>query len=741
MSPKKRKKNADREGTPAPRKFGTLSGVFTPTLLTILGVIMYLREGWVVGTVGLIPAWIVIALSFAITGCTGLSMSSVTTNIRIGAGGAYSIISQSLGIEMGGSIGIPLYLSQTFAVAMYIFGFRSGWLWIFPDHPAILVDFGIFALLFGIAMVSAGLAFRIQYAILAIIIGSLVSIGVAAARGSMQHEVTWFAISGESAARGFISREFWMVFAVFFPAATGIMAGANMSGDLKEPRRAIPVGTLSAIGISLVVYMVLAYWLARSATAEELTSNFTVMIDKAAWGPIVLAGLLGATFSSALASLVGAPRILQALGHHGILPASGFVGARTRRGEPRHALYVTAAIVALTLMLRNLNAVAPLITMFFLITYAMINGVVFLEQKMQLISFRPLLHVPHWIPLVGVAGCFFAMFIVNPPFSLIAVVVVLFFYGYLARRQLKAPFGDVRSGIFISLAEWAARKVSSLPENRSRSWKPNLLIPVRDPAEAAGEFELIRDITRPRGTVKFVGLREGDEDEHQYRRLLQREAAAYRREGIFASTTDTQSKDPLKGVVSAMDIFGGSFFQPNVLFLSLPDDPGEKKSRETASLVSEARKRNLGALVWAEDPAARLGHRLAINVWLADAGPQWDPEGDLENADLQILIGYKLKENWSARLRLIQQVASKDDEEKAAEYIGRLVDLARLPAAQVLLRTGGIDEVTEDPPLADIHLMPLLKDLEDCGPLLATRRSLGASCLFILEVGRASALA
>ena len=171
------------------KKYGTF-GVFTPTLLSILGVIMYLRTGWVVGNAGLIGGVLIIGLAFAITTATALSMSSITTNIRIGAGGAYSIISQSLGLEVGGSLGIPLYLSQALAVTMYIFGFREGWLWAFPTHPALLVDLGVFVLIFAIAYVSAGLAFQVQYGILAVIIASLISVEIAAGTGSMEYSLS-----------------------------------------------------------------------------------------------------------------------------------------------------------------------------------------------------------------------------------------------------------------------------------------------------------------------------------------------------------------------------------------------------------------------------------------------------------------------------------------------------------------------------------------------------------------------
>ena len=276
---------------PTRKLYGTFSGVFTPTLLTILGVIMYLREGWVVGNAGFLGALIIILISFVITTATGLSLSSITTNIRIGAGGAFSIISQSLGLEVGGSIGIPLYFAQALAVVMYIFGFRAGWRFIFPDHPAILVDFGVFAVLFIIAYISAGLAFRVQYLIMLVIASSLASVAYAAYSGSMTEPITWWGDFPGSIENGFSGIGFWGVFAVYFPAATGIMAGANMSGELKDPRRSIPIGTMSAIAVSLAIYIALAYWLARTASPEELVSNYTIMIERSTYGPLVLGGL------------------------------------------------------------------------------------------------------------------------------------------------------------------------------------------------------------------------------------------------------------------------------------------------------------------------------------------------------------------------------------------------------------------------------------------------------------------
>jgi amino acid transporter len=457
-------------------KFGTFQGVFTPTLLTILGVIMYLRQPWVVGNAGIIGAIGIVTLASAITLFTALSMSSIVTNIRIQAGGAFSIIAKSLGLEAGGAIGIPLYIAQAIAVAMYVFGFREGWLWIFPEHPALLIDIVTFGVIFGIANISTDFAFKIQYVVLAIIGLSLVSIGMGFINHPINTNIQLFGDYKGSIENNFSGTNFWIVFAVFFPAVTGIMAGANMSGDLENPRQSIPIGTLIAIGLSYFVYIGVAIAIAFLATPKELLENYNVLIDKAFFAPIVLAGLLGATFSSALSSLIGAPRILFALGQNNILFFNEKLAKVDKKGEPKFALYLTSILVLLSLFLRDLNAIAPLLTMFFLITYAMINVVVLIEQGLGQLSFRPTLRVPILVPILGAVGCFFVMFIVNPTVAFISIGLIVAMYIYLTTlKSLETEDGDTRSGIFNSLAEWSAKVVGNLPEASERGWQPNLL--------------------------------------------------------------------------------------------------------------------------------------------------------------------------------------------------------------------------------------------------------------------------
>ncbi len=722
------------------KKFGTFGGVFTPTLLTILGVIMFLREGWVVGNAGIGGGILIILLAFMITTLTALSMSSITTNIRIGAGGAYAIVSQSLGLEVGGSLGIPRYLSQALAITLYIFGFREGWLWVFPDHPAFLVDLTVFLLLWGIAYKSADLAIKTQFVIMVIIIGSLVSIALAAFTGSMQYEVTNVGLWGDfpgAPETNFAGTSFWVVFAVFFPASTGIMAGANMSGDLKNPRRSIPIGTMAAIGLSLVIYLLLAYWLARSATPEELVNNYYVMVDKAYWGPPVIAGLFGATFSSALASMVGAARILQAMGDHRILPGADWLRTLTPAGEPRNAMLVTGGIVFATLLLRDLNAIAPLITMFFLITYAMINVVVLVEQGLGLVSFRPLFRVHPIIPWLGLIGSVFVMFIVNPTITLVSVAVVLIFYGVLVRQHLDAPFEDVRSGLFVAFAEWAAKRVTELPTTQERAWKPNLLIPVENPNQLRGSFEFVQNIAYPKGSVKMLGIRQDETQAELSDRLISL-TKAFGKRNVFATATVSDTETFEDGLISAMQVLQSAFFRPNILFLPMPDS--EERIAAYQNIFHQAEALKMGILLYAPHPVARMGQRHVVNVWIRDRSPDWRLRWDIGNLDLSILIAYKLKLNWQAELRLITVIEDAAEEENARSFMSQLMDLARLPQTEVVVAKEDFATYVAEAPQADLNIFGLAPNHN----FEFTRRMVRethATCLFVRDSGQESALA
>lgn len=722
------------------KKFGTFGGVFTPTLLTILGVIMYLRLGWVVGNAGLIGAWLIILLSFLITLTTALSMSSITTNIRIGAGGAYAIISQSLGLEVGGSLGIPRYVSQGLAVTMYIFGFREGWLSIFPHHSPLLVDLIVFMVIYAIAYKSADLAIRTQYIIMAVIFASLVVIVIAAYTGSMQQSTVevlkWGTFPG-SWENDFSGTDFWVVFAVFFPAATGIMAGANMSGELKNPRKSIPLGTIWAIGVSFVVYMALAYWVARSATTQELLEDYNIMIDKSFFPPLVIAGVLGATFSSALASMVGSSRILFAMGDHSVLPASAWLGRTNKTGQPRNAMLVTGGLVFITMLLRDLNAIAPLVTMFFLITYAMLNVVVIIEQNLGLISFRPLFKVPRWVPWVGLVTSVLAMFIINPTISLISVAVVVVVYGILSQRKLITPFEDVRSGLFVSFAEWAAKHTTRITHRQERAWKPNLLVPVSDPRSVKGVFQFLKNVAYPKGSIKLLGIGHG-ETEGELTTQINNLSQAFQKRKVFSSWAVIRSDNFAEGVNFANQAYRGSFFRPNIVFLNLLDR--DNYEEEFQEVIREAARLELGVLIYSQHPKSGLGQRQLINVWIRNRSPHWKISWDIGNLDLSILVAYKLKKNWDAAIRLVTVVDNAEQELQAHEFMAELIDQARLPKTEVYVHVGNFKEFIGQSPAADLNIFGLAPtpDFRFIEEMVSETRS---TCLFIRDSGLENILA
>ncbi|MEZ4335659.1 MAG: hypothetical protein R3B82_03440 [Sandaracinaceae bacterium] len=715
-------------------RFGAFEGVFTPTLLTILGVIMYLREGWVVGHVGLAGAWGIVGLASGITVCTALSLSSIATNVRLGAGGPFAVITRSLGLELGGSIGIPLYLSQALAVAMYIFGLREGWCWIFPDHPAWLVDGIAFAVVLGLGAASASLAFRVQFVVMAVIFVSLLAVfGTWAVEPVAPASIEWW--RGEVALRD-AGVSFWAVFAVFFPAATGILAGANMSGELRDPRRSIPVGTLSATALATVIYAALAFWLATTATGDELRSSYTVMIDHSLFAPLVLAGLLGATFSSALTSLVGAPRILRALAQHGVAPGAGWL-VKDGDGEPRRGMLVTAGVVILALSVRDLNAIAPLITLFFLITYAMINIVVLLEQRLAVVSFRPRLRLPWVVPLLGALGCIFAMFVVNPTFSLVAVAVVLGVYGVLMRRKLRSNVDDVRSGLFLMVAEWAARRSSSLPRGQARAWKANLLVPLADPLEVRGLFELIVDLARPYGSITLLGLQHEGAGERLHDRVTEL-ANDFTDAGVHTTATVLEAEHEGRAVVHAMQTLREAFLRPNILFvtprMAMPHD-------ELAAPIRHAAHERMAVVVTSLHPTAGLGRRRHINVWIRPQEGGWNLQEGLRmtNTHLMVLVAYLLQRSWEAEVVFVCAVPPSEHEE-AQRYLEELVDVARIPEAEVRVLASPFPDCLAEAPDADLSIFGL-PDEGELGFTDAMIAHVGSSCVFVRDSGEEDALA
>jgi amino acid transporter len=278
-----------------------------------------------------------------------LSISAIATSQRVKAGGAYYMISRTLGLETGGAVGISLYIAQALSVALYVIGFAESVARSFPGTNEKFVALVTTTVVAFVAIKSARTAIRAQYIIMAAIVLSLMSLVFGGAVATPE------AIAASEP----VGENFWIVFAVFFPAVTGIMAGVNMSGDLESPERSIPKGTLAAVGVGYLIYMAIPLLLVNMATHEPLASDPLIMRKIAYWGDAILIGVWGATLSSAVGSLLGAPRVLQALARDNVLPRSmNFLGKGSGPDdEPRIGTAITFGIVLLTVLLGNLDAI------------------------------------------------------------------------------------------------------------------------------------------------------------------------------------------------------------------------------------------------------------------------------------------------------------------------------------------------------------------------------------------------
>lgn len=700
-------------------KFSTFGGVFTPDVLTILGVIMYLRLGWVVGNAGLFGAFLIICMAKSVTICTSLSLSSITTNIRIGAGGAYSIIAKSLGLEAGGSIGIPFYIAQTLSAALYIIGFTQGWMMIFPDHNPQVIMIIAWAVLISISYISTTLAIRVQYLVMLIIFLSIVSFVL----GAFGKQIQPLSIVGEFEKAGF-----WEVFAVYFPAVTGIMAGANMSGDLKDPRKSIPLGTLSAVFVTFAIYLFLAFICDRFIPVSDLIASPMVMVEYSLVPSLVLAGILAATFSSALGSMVGAPRILQALAKDKTVYASFLFSKVTKKGEPRNAILLTGILIVSVLFVGDLNTLASLITMFFLITYGMINLVVFLHQSLGLISFRPTFKVRLFVPLFGALSCGLIMVLINPAFTAVSIVIIIILYFLLAKKGMSNKGGDLRGGMFLMLAEAVSEIADRFPRHHV-AWKPDLLVPVDDPDSWDENLELLKAVINPTGSVYAFTIH--DSQLEKYEEQLDALVSPLVSDSVRVTTAVLSDSDFMHGAKLAIQTLKPSVFRPNILFMTL-----SPKNKSNDNMVKElalnALKHEMGFMLLCRPAKKTDNQSRNINIWLRDKSPNWH---------LSVLIALHLQLNFDGELNLISVAKDEKEKTKIYNFLRDLSEKTRLPAkTNLLVLNGDFNELLKETPEAAFNIFGLT-DIIDMSRTRKIVEGLECPSLFVRDSGNENAFA
>jgi amino acid transporter len=667
-------------GSPGNRSLGTFLGVYTPTVLTILGVILYLRLGWVVGHGGLARTLLIVILANAITLVTALALSAVATNSRVGVGGAYFMISRSLGLEVGGAVGLPLFLSQVFSVTLYAYGLAESLRFVWPGVPVQFAAFVIVCAVGALALRGAGAALRSQLPIMFAVGLSLAGLGLGVfSEGHLDR----LAASTPSGDHGF-----WMLFAVFFPAVTGIMAGLGLSGDLADPKRSIPRGALAAQLSGFAIYLLVPLGLALAATPAALRDDPLVWTDIAPGGAwIVLPGLWGAIFSSAVGSMLGAPRTLQALSLDHLAPSRLRAG-NDGRGEPRAGLWISMLLALAAVWLGDLNTVAAVVTMFFLTVYGILNLSAALEELSGDPSWRPEIRIPWPIFLVGALACFGAMLLIDALASAVAWVFVLALWAFLQRRERRASWGDVRRGVYEALVRWALLRLARRPMT-ARSWRPHILV-FTEPVEQKIELVRFGDwFSQDRGVVTVCELIVGDLVRLEYDPMERQLEIQERLQnaGLVAFAEVNVVPSIVEGIVSVAQANGMAGIESNTVMLGWPGDVG-----------------GLAAMLPAIERLARLHKSLVVG-----RGPgEWRPRGRREvhvwwgglqrNGDLMLLLAYLLGRNpeWrNARIRVLSVASNELMKVETERTLARLIPEIRI-RADVEVRVKGADESVRD---------------------------------------------
>ncbi|UCE06704.1 MAG: amino acid permease [bacterium] len=588
------------------QKFGTFLGVYTPSVLTILGLIMYLRFGWIVGNLGLVITILIVLISSSITFITGLSASAVATNMRIGVGGEYYIISRSLGLELGGAIGIPLFLCRTLSITFYSFGLAESIVTFWPSAWGPVTPFTIqllaavvIVIITSISGKSAGLALKLQIPIMVAVGLSIIALIAGVFTGDLRMpELT---ASYRTAPQGF-----WYVFAVFFPAVTGFTAGIGMSGDLKNSQQSIPRGTILAVLTGSFTYIFILILLAITAriSFEELAQPGVIWIKVAVLGVwLVYPGIWGAILSSAFGSVLGGPRVLQALASDGLAPR--FLSRLSKTGQPTMATWISGAIALTAVALGELNAVAQFVTILFLTLYVMINLSAGIEKLVSDPSYRPTINVPWYVSLLGSLGAIIVMFLINPIACIVAVILELALYSYLRRRSMKKRWGDVRAGLWVALARFALIRLRN-HDIDPRNWRPQILLFVGDAAKRIGLVRLANWFNQNRGLVTACQIIVGDLKQKNID--IERKRLEMNRtldeQGLIAFSQVNIVPEYESGAIDIAQANGIAGLQSNTVMFGWPKKPERLESilRIMRAVSKIGKSTIIARLNWAHEP-------------------------------------------------------------------------------------------------------------------------------------------
>ena len=676
---------------PSYGRFGTFGGVFTPCTLTILGVIMFLRFGQVVGNAGLWSAIGIVLLAKAITTITAFSVSAIATNTELRGGGAYYMISRSLGVEFGGSIGLVFFLAQAGSVALYVIGFTEALVATVPALQGwpVVVASVVNALVFLCVFVGAGWTIRLQYGILAVLTLAVLSFVVG---GVMRFDVEVFQ---SNLAPGYSSgQSLFTMFALFFPAATGIMAGVNLSGDLKDPARSIPRGTLASIGLTGLIYIGMGVLLAGVEERSFLQSSNMAVRDASAIPALITAGIFAATLSSAIGSMMGAPRILQALARDGIFKSLlRFSKGDGENQEPRKAIILTFLIAEAGILIGTLDLIAPIITMFFMVTYGYLNFATFRESYSRNPSYRPTFRYAHWtLALAGGVACAAVMLLISPGWAMASAALMFALHRFISKQKIRTTWGDVRSGVAYERARKELRRLED-EHYHPKNWRPAILAFSGAVARRPRTAIYANWLCAGRGILSLGQVIPGDVEDLVERRRGQEKALrkVIQKLGVDAFPAVVVSNDRQRGIEALVQCHGLGGLRPNSVMGDWIRD-GD----------------NAEDYVHALRRVSMLGQSLLLfsSQVDPDSDPHEVPTGTVdvwwrgkENGSLMVLLAHMLVQNadWRGRhVRLLRVVNNEAALEETERHLKDLVQRARIEArVQVVVSDSTVHAIHE----------------------------------------------
>ena len=682
----------------APRgTLGTFAGVFTPSVLTILGIILFLRLGYVVGNAGLGRALVILLLANSISVLTSVSLAAIATNLKVKGGGVYYLISRTLGHEFGGALGLVLFLAQSVSIAFYCLGFGEAVAALISPDPTLLPQV-IAALavtfLFIFAWLGADWATRFQYVVMAVLSSAILSFLIG---GSLHWDS---GLLDQNWTSSQTNLGFWVLFAIFFPAVTGFTQGVSMSGDLKDPGKSLVVGTFAAVGLSIIIYFLSAVLLAAALPREVLVSDTAAMNKMAYFGILVTAGVIAATLSSAMASFLGAPRILQSLAADRIFPFLVFFAKGSGpTSNPRRGVLLSAGIAYATVAFGELNMIAPVVSMFFLVSYGLLNYATYYEARSQSPSFRPRFRYFHkWLSLAGALACLGVMLAVDLTAGIAAVTVLFAIFQYLKRTAGPARWADSRRSYHLQQLREHLLATSAELEH-PRDWRPQILAfsdnPERRPKllQFASWIEGGSGLTTAVQVIEYEGFgmrRVKEEAESELRQSIAKDGAQ-----AFALTVVAPTLQA--GILSVVQAHGMGDLRANTILLNWLG----QSSNRILELHNQEFGRNL-----------QVARFFGCNLVILDAkADKWAKIMEADNTDrhidvwwwndstsrLMLLLAYLMtrSEPWrDAGIRLLSATASPSDDQSLDSLKNMLAEV-RIEAEPILVENADADTIAE----------------------------------------------